>query len=316
MKTGLRVALYAALIAGVIFFLTRFRGSYHRSTAAARAAQGAIIDGATGDIAPNPALAKPLTNEPGTAGESTNTLPDTLATNTVGEVAGASNRIAKSTSRRNAVDRSGQTAVAQVSAETGDRSESFVNLALLIFCFLALGGLFSWDLVHWLGNRAGRTVMAEDYLPPTDAAYEAAEAEWAKGRHIDAIGLMREYLKRNPSEQHVAIRIAEIYEKDLGNPLAAALELEEVLGKKLPPEKWGWTAIHLANLFSGKLNKADKALAWLERIVAEHPQTQAAGKARQRLGLAEPGEAPAQSLAETPAADSNPALPPGFSAKK
>ena len=34
---------------------------------------------------------------------------------------------------------------------------------------------------------------------------------------------MREYLKKNPREQHAALRIAEIYEKDLQNNLAAAL---------------------------------------------------------------------------------------------
>ena len=56
---------------------------------------------------------------------------------------------------------------------------------------------------------------------------------------------MREYLLKNPREQHVSLRIAEIYEKDLANPLAAALEYEEVLKQKLPAERWGWAAIHL-----------------------------------------------------------------------
>jgi hypothetical protein len=140
---------------------------------------------------------------------------------------------------------------------------------------------------------------------------------------------MRGYLQRHPGEQHAAIRIAEIYEKDLNNHLAAALELEEVLTKKLPREKWGWTAIHLANLYSGKLNQAPKALALLERLVNEYPDTGAAKKARQRLNLPEPDDAAARSAPEPetpsepvveasapPEPEDSPNLPKGFRAKK
>ena len=96
---------------------------------------------------------------------------------------------------------------------------------------------------------------------------------------------MRDYLKANPREQHVAIRIAEIYEKDLQNPLAAALEYEELLKQKLQPEQWAWTAIHLCNLYNGKLSQPDKANVLLRRIVDEYGETSAAEKARKRLGI-------------------------------
>ena len=43
----------------------------------------------------------------------------------------------------------------------------------------------------------------------------------------------REYLNKHPREQYVALRIAEIYEENLNNPLAAALEYEEVLKKTM-----------------------------------------------------------------------------------
>ena len=131
---------------------------------------------------------------------------------------------------------------------------------------------------------------------------------------------MREYLKKHPREQFVALRIAEIYEKDLGNPLAAALEYEEILRKKLPPDRWGWAAVHLANLYSGKLDKIEQATALLHRIVDEYGQTPAAKKARERLGLP---ELIADEMAPQPAANhaaeepkSEPSnLPPGFRPK-
>ena len=120
--------------------------------------------------------------------------------------------------------------------------------------------------------------------------YDQAEEEWANGNYLEAIRLMREYLSRNPREQHVALRIAEIYEKDLHNYLAAALEYEEVLRQKLPPERWGWAAIHLCNLYSSKLNQLDKAVALLRRLDAEYGETAAAEKARKRLAMIEAGE--------------------------
>ena len=144
------------------------------------------------------------------------------------------------------------------------------------------------------------------------------EQEWANGNHLEAVNLMREYLKKNPREQHVALRIAEIYEKDLGNPLAAALEYEEVLKTNLPAERWGWAAIHLCNLYS-KLNQHDKSVALLRRIDSEFHETAAAEKARKRLeelGLATAEPEPEQEVAPEPAPTSGPKLPPGFTLKK
>ena len=126
-----------------------------------------------------------------------------------------------------------------------------------------------------------------------------------------------------PRHQYVALRIAEIYEKDLGNHLAAALEYEEVLKHKLAPERWGWGAIHLANLYSGKLNKPAEAEATLRRIVDDYGQTAAARKARERLGIPEPVDLPeaTDDTADQDDAASKPEpppsnLPPGFRPKK
>ena len=108
-----------------------------------------------------------------------------------------------------------------------------------------------WEIARWFSRRTGDVLLSENAPSSTDAEYEAAEAEWANGNPLEAVRMMREYLDKNPSEQYAAIRIAEIYEKDLNNFVAASLELEEVLTKRLSREKWGWTAIHLSNLYSG-----------------------------------------------------------------
>jgi hypothetical protein len=182
---------------------------------------------------------------------------------------------------------------------------------------VGLGLLVGHDVSHFFGNRVLRGLYNDEGEGIANPEYEAAEQVWADGHHLEAIGLMREYLKKNPREQHVALRIAEIYEKDLGNPLAAALEYEEVLTQKLPPERWGWAAIHLVNLY-GKLDQQDKAVALLRRIDSEYGQTAAAEKARKRLedlGVSTQVEL----IAEAPRAEppsSGPKLPPGFTLKK
>jgi hypothetical protein len=304
MKLALRLALYVALLVLAGFAFSQFRGAYQKTAPTRLVELG------------EPERAAPTVPELN-ASTSTNAVS---LTNAVTD--GDTNAVAATETATPPAEPSPTNAPG---AKADRKSSSMIYLGAFLAAVLGLGALGAWDVAHLLGDRAGRSVMAEDYTEKKDPDYEAAEAEWAKGNHLDSIGLMRDYLKRNPSEQHAALRIAEIYEKDLGNYLAAALELEEVLQTKLPREKWGWTAIRLSNLYSGRLNQPSKALAVLDRIVQDYSETSAAKKARERLGLPEPtpeappeGEATEESAsASTPELPAeSPALPKGFRKKK
>lgn len=201
------------------------------------------------------------------------------------------------------------------------RLMAYGGAALLSLVGLAI--LISQDASRFVANRVNDFIFNDDLEGVKDPEYEEAEEVWKKGDHLEAVRLMRDYLKRHPREQYVALRIAEIYEADLRNHLAAALEYEEILKKKLPAERWGWAAIHLANLYSGKLNKTPEAEALLHRIIKEYGQTAAAKKARERLGVPEIQPQPASVAPHAPPepayekpepSDSN--LPPGFRPKK
>jgi lipopolysaccharide biosynthesis regulator YciM len=149
----------------------------------------------------------------------------------------------------------------------------------------------------------------------SDPLYDKAEQTWADGDHLEAIRLLREFLARNPRELHARLRVAEIYEKDLNNPLAAALEYEDILQTRFDPDRWGWSAIHLCNLYA-RLNQPAKMNAWMERVANEVPQTAAARKAREKLGWPEdyaPG-AIAEAASETDPGDGE--MPRGFKRKK
>jgi TolA-binding protein len=212
-------------------------------------------------------------------------------------------------------------------------------LAAFILSMIGLGLMIAHDFTQIIGSVAVDTLLDDRGEGLRDPEYEKAEQTWANGNFLDAIQMMRDFLKNNPRAQYAALRIAEIYEKDLHNLLAAALEYEEVLKQRLPAERWGWAAVHLCNLYS-KLGQQDKTRALLQRIVDEYPKTAAAKKARSRLGLAEPEPEPIAkdegtvTDAETgenmttpgeeepppdppePAEPPPPSLPPGFRPKK
>lgn len=190
--------------------------------------------------------------------------------------------------------------------------------SLFFVSVVGLGLLLGHDAAQYLGNRVVKELYNDEGEAFTSPEYDAAEQVWADGHHLDAIRMMRDYLQTNPRQQHVSLRIAEIYEKDLHNPIAAALEYEEVLKQKLPPERWGWAAIHLCNLYT-KLNQHDKGIALLRRIDAEYKDTAAAEKARKRLdelGLSPQPEDSAQAAPIPEEPSSGPKLPPGFTLRK
>jgi len=162
-------------------------------------------------------------------------------------------------------------------------------LAAFVGAAIGLGLLIASDITRYFSFQSADYLFGDIGDAPHDPEYERAEAEWTNGKYLDAIQMMRDYLQKNPRQLHAALRIAEIYEKDLRNYVAAALEYEEALKHKLPAERWGWAAIHLCNLYS-RLNQPDKALSLLRRIADEYPRTGAARKARRRLGIAEPEE--------------------------
>ena len=212
-------------------------------------------------------------------------------------------------------------------SRTGASKQRRIGLwsGVFLLSVVGLAILIGLDVAHFFGTRTIKFLYNDDAVGMSNPEYEAAEQMWANGDHLEAIRMMREYLQKNPREQYVALRIAEIYEKDLGNYLAAALEYEEVLKHKLQPDRWGWAAIHLCNLYF-KLNQEEKAYALLRRLVKEHPNVPAAEKARKRLEAVDGPTAPTEEIAtesqvkpqrvQPPPDEPQSNLPPGFRPKK
>jgi signal transduction histidine kinase len=148
----------------------------------------------------------------------------------------------------------------------------------LVFA-IGLGLLCARDLRQLLANRTVRAALmpADTPPPPMEEAAIIRETD-----PLEAVRVLREYLDQYPGDAQAMQGIAEIYEQDLRNPVAAVLEYEELLQYKLDPERWGSLAIHLTNLYI-RLKQPEKAVALLHRIDQKCGDTAAALKARKRL---------------------------------
>lgn len=169
------------------------------------------------------------------------------------------------------------------SAQPSDKSGIATKAGLFFLSLVALALLIARDIAEWFAGRAVKTLSNDEDDLAIDNTYEDAEKLWANGEPIQAVEMFRLYLKKFPKNVHANFRIAEIYEKDLNNFVAAALEYEDLLAKNLPRDRWGWAAIHLCNLYTGKLNQPEKGLELLRRVRDEYGDTPAGEKASARL---------------------------------
>ena len=294
----LKIAAYAILVALAIWFGRGFYAHYSQIGQPATGPATNSAPGQTNPVVPTPAPAmatnQSTNDQAGGDGAAGGLAGPAMATNQSTNDQAATNATAASTNLTEqpvapAVPPDNAPASPSPTADAVRGSRSVGYLAAFVGALIGLGLLLTYDLTHFMGSRAVDYVFTDEGEEMHDPEYEHAEQTWVDGKPLEAIEMMREYLKKHPREQFVALRIAEIYEKDLKNDVAASMEYEEVLRKKLPDERWGWAAIHLCNIYS-RLGKQDPRRALLECIARDYPKTGAAKKARHNLGLPEPEE--------------------------
>lgn len=166
-----------------------------------------------------------------------------------------------------------------------------------VLAVIGLGLLCAYDIAHHFGWRVEEWFIQGGRPALATAELEQAQQLRAQGRPLDAIGVLREFVQQHPHEWEVMARIAEIYNHDLGNYLAAALEYEELIKHKLPAEQWAWSALHLAKLY-GRLDQPEKCMALLERLENDYSQTVAARRARKVIEQMRGGAAPTDATEE------------------
>jgi hypothetical protein len=231
-----------------------------------------------GEVAPSdPGEEEPVEGEDGTVEPVENEDPEnptTTETNTPPAEVGTDSEPSEG-------DTNEVTAAGAEEEKTTDGMMSYfagMLVSLLTFAFLV-----ARDVGHLTGSRVAKSYYNKSARSEKADLYEEAEQLWADGAFIECIDKLREYTAKYPGEYHAHKRIAEIYEGDLASYRAAAMEYEEILKMDLSPKRWGWAAIHLCNLYSGKLGETEKALELLRRVADECGDTTPGEKARDRL---------------------------------
>lgn len=150
-----------------------------------------------------------------------------------------------------------------------------------------LGFMAAQDIGRLLKFRLGKDVTYVDAKSERNEQFERAELLTAKGKHAAALKLLRDLLAKHPQHARSLLLTAEILDKEMGDYATAALHYEQLLRLNLPAEQWGWTAIRLANIYSGKLGQPDTAIDLMRRLARDYPDTPAGTKAVNRLAKIE-----------------------------
>lgn len=295
MNPSLKLSAYVVTVIGTLVFGILFAQSWRRLNAPEPVAGASRPSQARARSNTNKVAVATSTNAPG----GTNAVEETVV------------EPAEPASESGTSDREAAIELTHVSVSGRGWSRLLLWGFFGLLSVAGLGSLAAYDFTQYAGNRATDSLFDHDGDGIPESTDDQVEKAYGDGDFLEAIRLLRDHLKTHPKSVDAQIRIAELYEKDLNNPLAAALEYEEVLKLSMSPEKRGWTCIHLVNLYN-RLEKPDQSIGWLQRIVVECPGTPAAAKAQERLEAAglEVPEAPQSEEKPPDGPPSN--LPPGF----
>lgn len=315
MNASLKLGLYVVAVLGTLICGINFARGWRQVNAQAAAPSAALVAEIPPEtVAQDGGRAAGAVEATATGDGDTNATATAVATAAAADAAPAV-PAAASTNAVAAADREPAVDIARpvVSGRGWSRLLFWGFLGLISIG--GLGALIAYDVTQYAGSRATETLFDDQGEGIPESIDDQVEKAKGDGDFLEAIRLLRDHLGRNPKTVEVQIRIAEIYEKDLNNPLAAALEYEEVLKLPMRPDKRGWTSIHLVNLYN-RLEKPDQAIACLQRVVVDCPGTPAAAKAQERLEAAGL-EVPHPPEPESPTREDEPPsnLPPGFRPK-
>lgn len=328
MKAQLKLGLYVVTAVGTLLFGTLFLQGWRRSTERPIGPVPARPLGSTSSTAvavsgkspakevpkpgKKPAAQAATTNDPASSEKVlTNAVAAAQSAGADGDAGAATNEAAVGAAEVNPENEPVPTQM-----QGGPRpglGRMIVDGLMAVVSLIALGVLIAYDVSQFTAQRATQVLFNDRGPDPEDTEYEKIEKMYASGDYLETVRMLREFLAANPRAIHAQLRIAEIYEKDLNNPLASALEYEEVLKLSLEPNRRGWTAIHLVNLYN-RLDRTAQAVALMQQICIECPETPAAAKARERLVAM--GEAVPEALPPDPGDSSPGGLPRGFKKKR
>lgn len=175
---------------------------------------------------------------------------------------------------------------ATAAGSTPDASRAYALFSAYLVVSAALAAFVAWDVSRFLGSQAGRLFLGGGRVASITPSWWKAERLCRNHRPIEAIEVLRAYLNTHPRHWCVAVRIAEIYQLQLNDSLAAALEYKQILKRRLPPSARAEIMVRLAAC-QLLLRDGDESAAMLRQVVEQFPRAAAAQKATRRLARIE-----------------------------
>lgn len=151
--------------------------------------------------------------------------------------------------------------------------------------FVITGFGFAHHAGDFLRFDLGQKIDTVEEVSDDRELFEKAEYMVLKGKHLDAIELLRRVLELDPNHFEAQLRIAEIYDKNLENYQVAIGEYEAAIKHEFDPERWSWAAVRLCNLYSGKMGDTNRAIRLMRELADKHPHSGGAAKVQKRLAM-------------------------------
>ncbi len=171
---------------------------------------------------------------------------------------------------------------ATAAGSTPDASRAYALFSVYLIVGGTLAVFVAWDVSRFLGGLAGQLFWGGRRIASITPAWWKAERLCKEQQPLEAIRVLRDYLNAHPRHWGVAVRIAEIYQHEIKDPLPAALEYEELLKQRLPDAARAKIMLRLAACRL-LLREAEPASAMLRQVIEKFPRTPAAKKAARRL---------------------------------
>ncbi|MFM2171040.1 MAG: hypothetical protein RI957_1269 [Verrucomicrobiota bacterium] len=180
-------------------------------------------------------------------------------------------------------DVDGTIAAAKQLADDVDNTSTFSGILLTFLTAGYAGIVFVAYLLPRLAHRATHTIYDSGEMVEKDSMSEA-RSKLAQGDYEAAMLAFREAAEKDPGNRLPWVEIIKIQREVLHDPTGAINTIREVLENHVWPENdAAYFLFRLAELYDGDMSDRDSAVAIMQQVMAQFPETRHSANARHKL---------------------------------
>lgn len=168
-------------------------------------------------------------------------------------------------------------------AEDVDNSSTFSGILLTFLSAGYVGIVFVAYILPRLAHRATHTIYDSGEMVEKDSMSEA-RSKLAQGDYEAAMEAFREAASKDSGNRLPWVEIVKIQREVLHDPTSAINTLREVLENHVWPENdAAYFLFRLAELYDGDMGDRNSAVAIMQQVMAQFPETRHSANARHKL---------------------------------